>query len=421
MKRIITFGPGPKFKGGIANYNTSLAKAYDKITGIEVHIVSWTQQYPAIVPRDFVDRKSKTSLIDGTSIQVHYITNYNNPVSWYRTYRLIKSLDPDLIIFQWAIAIQGIPLGWITRRLVRKTRVEVIFDLHFVQQKEGSKLDMLFTRYGIKYAHTYVVHSFKTANELRELFPHRDLKITEFNDRKAADFNRVVKLFHPVYDMYKPDPDFDIAGEKKMLGLREHVFLFFGFIRKYKGLHHAIRAFAKLSEKREDISLLIVGESFWQTLDSKKFITKLKNLLFGFFKSLFLSKKDDERNYRPLDLIDQLHIRNRVCLINEFVPNEEVHKFFQVSDYILLFYETATPSGVESMACNFRVPILATGVGHFPETIRNGYNGYLAEPENIDSMAAIMQKALDKPINTENVFIASKEMSWEKYAKSILG
>jgi len=366
MKRIITFGPGPKFKGGIANYNTSLAKAYDKITGIEVHIVSWTQQYPAIVPRDFVDRKSKTSLIDGTSIQVHYITNYNNPVSWYRTYRLIKSLDPDLIIFQWAIAIQGIPLGWITRRLVRKTRVEVIFDLHFVQQKEGSKLDMLFTRYGIKYAHTYVVHSFKTANELRELFPHR-------------------------------------------------------FIRKYKGLHHAIRAFAKLSEKREDISLLIVGESFWQTLDSKKFITKLKNLLFGFFKSLFLSKKDDERNYRPLDLIDQLHIRNRVCLINEFVPNEEVHKFFQVSDYILLFYETATPSGVESMACNFRVPILATGVGHFPETIRNGYNGYLAEPENIDSMAAIMQKALDKPINTENVFIASKEMSWEKYAKSILG
>jgi len=421
MKKIITFGPGPKFKGGIANYNTSLAKTFDKIDGIEVHIVSWTQQYPAIIPRDFIDRKSKTSLIKDTSIQVHYVTNYNNPFSWFRTFRLIKSLDPDMIIFQWAIAIQGLPLGWIARRLVRKCRVEVIFDLHFVRQKEGSRLDMLLTRYGIKYAHTYVVHSYNTANELKELFPHRDFKVGKYNDRNVTDFNRVIKLFHPVYDMYKPDMDFDVASQKKILGLAENVFLFFGFIRKYKGLHNAIKAFAKLSETRENVSLLIVGESFWQTLDSKKFVTKVKNLLFGFFKSLFLRKKDDERNYRPLDLIDQLNIRNKVCLVNEFVPHEEVHKYFQVSDYILLFYETATPSGVESMAYNFRVPILATGVGHFPETIKDGYNGYLAEPGNINSMAAVMQKSLDKPINRENVFISSKEMSWDKYARAILG
>ena len=421
MKRIVTFGPGPKFKGGIANYNTSLAKTFDKMGGTEVNIVSWTQQYPAIIPRDFIDRKSKTNLIEGTSIEVHYITNYNNPFSWHRTYRLIKSLDPDLIIFQWAIAIQGLPLGWIARKVVKKTRTEVIFDLHFVRQKEGSTLDILLTRLGIKYAHAYVVHSLKTAIELKELFPKRDFIISEYNNRDVTDFNRVIKLFHPVYDMYKPDPGFNIPACKKKLGLEEHVFLFFGFIRKYKGLHHAIRAFSELANNRDDVTLLIVGESFWQTLNSKKVITKLKNLLFGFFKSIFLRKKDDERNYRPLDLIDELGIRDKVCLVNEFVPNEEVHQYFQVSDYILLFYETATPSGVESMACNFKLPILATAVGHFPETIKNGYNGYLAESENIRSMAEIMQKALDEPIDRENVFAASKEMSWTTYAKAILG
>jgi glycosyltransferase involved in cell wall biosynthesis len=417
---MVTFGPGPKFKGGITNYNTSLAKAFDKMEGTEVHIVSWTQQYPAIIPRDFIDRKSKTNLIEGTSIQVHYITNYNNPFSWYRTYRLIKSLNPGLIVFQWAIAIQGLPLGWIARRLVKKTNTEVIFDLHFVHQKEGSSLDMLFTRMGIRHAHTYIVHSYKTANELKELFPQRDFIINEYNNRDVPDFNRVIKLFHPVYDMYQPDPDFDIPGQKKILGLGEHVYLFFGFIRKYKGLHYAIKAFAELARIRDDVSLLIVGESFWHTLDSKKVMTKLKNLLFGLFKSIFLRKKDDERNYRPLDLIDELDIRNKVCLVNEFVPNEEVHKYFQVSDCILLFYETATPSGVESMACNFKLPILASAVGHFPETIKDGYNGYLAEPENIHSMADVMQKALDKPIDRENVVAASKEMSWANYAKAIL-
>ena len=59
MKTVVAFGPGPRFKGGIANYNTSLAKALSRKEDVKVHIVSWTQQYPAIIPRDFIDRKSK--------------------------------------------------------------------------------------------------------------------------------------------------------------------------------------------------------------------------------------------------------------------------------------------------------------------------------------------------------------------------
>ena len=65
-KRIVCFGPGPKFKGGIANYNTSLAKTLDK-QGHDVHIVSWTNQYPSIIPRDFIDKSSKADLLEGTN------------------------------------------------------------------------------------------------------------------------------------------------------------------------------------------------------------------------------------------------------------------------------------------------------------------------------------------------------------------
>src|SRR5665648_802534 len=90
MDKIVVFGPGPKFKGGIANYNTSLAKTFDKLHVAEIHIVSWTQQYPAIIPRDFIDRSSKTDLLEGTNIKVHYITNYNSPFSWNATAKLIK-------------------------------------------------------------------------------------------------------------------------------------------------------------------------------------------------------------------------------------------------------------------------------------------------------------------------------------------
>ena len=97
-----------------------------------------------------------------------------------------------------------------------------------------------------------------------------------------------------------------------------------------------------------------------------------------------------------------------------------MNKFFQISDNVVLFYEYATPSGVESLSYNFKMPILATKVGHFPETITDGFNGYLAEAENTDDMAAQMIKAIEQPIDRNNVEEATKKMSWENYSKAIL-
>ena len=102
------------------------------------------------------------------------------------------------------------------------------------------------------------------------------------------------------------------------------------------------------------------------------------------------------------------------------MPNDDVHKYFQVSDCNLLFYLTATPSGVESISYNFKLPSLATKVGHFPETIKDGFNGYLAEPENIDSMVEVMKKSITNPIPRKNVAISAKDFSWHNYAKAIL-
>jgi len=417
---IVCFGPGPKFKGGIANYNTSLAKAFDKIPGTDVHIVSWTQQYPAIIPRDFIDRKTKTDKLEGTDIQVHYVTNYNNPATWNKTVKLIAGLKPQKVIFQWAIAIQGIPMGYIAKKLKKYRDTEVVFDLHFVVQKEGSSLDEKLTKRGIRHADSYVVHAFKTAYELKELFPKKTFEVIEPGKPIKGESIRVNKLYHPVYDMFRPDPDFDVEQQKKEWGLNKYVFLFFGFIRKYKGLHNVIRAFARLAEERDDVSLMIVGEAFWNTLDKKKFSTKLKNATFGMAKKLFLKKQDDESDYNPLALIDQLGIGDKVYQFIEFVPDEDVHKYFQVSDYIMLFYLTATPSGIESIGYNFRMPMLTTRVGHFTETVKDGYNGYLADPEKIDSMVDVMRKAIEKPINRKNVAASAKDMSWDNYAKEIL-
>ncbi len=419
-RKVVCFGPGPTFKGGISNYNTSLAKAFDKIEDVETHIISWTQQYPAIVPREFMDKSSKLDFLEGTDIKIQYITNYNKPSTWKKTAKAIIEINPEVVIFQWYNAQQGLPLGKIAKR-VKKAGIECLFDLHFVVPKENSKIDAKFTRMGLKHADNFIVHALKTQEELESLFPKGNFELTYDGKRKIVkDKQYSIKLYHPVYDLFQPNPDFDVEAFKKEHNLKKYVFLYFGFIRKYKGLHNVIDAFKELSDKRDDVSLIICGESFWNTLDNKKFSTKVKNVLFGIAKAMFLKKEDDEKHYKPLEKLDEYNLRDKVLLKNEFVANEDVHKYFQVSDCGLLFYLTATPSGVESLNYNFKLPVIATNVGHFPETIENGVNGYLAEPNNIQDMAKQMETFLEYPINRENIAEKTKEFSWDNYCKAIL-
>lgn len=417
--RIVCFGPGPQFKGGLANYNTSLAKAFSEFDNSEIHIVSWTNQYPSIIPRDFIDRKSRYNAIKDTNIKVHYLTNYNNPFSWTKTAKIIKDINPDVAIFQWSIALQGLPLKYIVTWLKKHSNINIIFDLHFVVQKESSSLDKFFTKFALKHVPHFIVHSKKTYDELCDVLHKRQLNLVSEFDPKNKN-SQVMHLYHPIYDMFNPNENFDVEAFKNELGLRKYVFLFFGFIRKYKGLHNAIKAFAELAKERNDVSLLIVGEAFWSTLDKKKWTTRVKKWIFNIAQSIFRKNTESEDNYRPLELITELGIQDKVVSVIEYVPNEEVYKYFQVSDAIVLFYEYATPSGVESMAYNFRIPIIATAVGHFPETIINGVNGYLADAHDIHSMAEAMNKIIKQPIDRTNIDKIAQEKSWYSYANAIV-
>jgi|TARA_B110000914_G_C15505830_1_gene468247 glycosyltransferase involved in cell wall biosynthesis len=418
MRKIICVGPGPMFKGGISNYNTSLAKALDSEPNTEVHILSWTEQYPRIIPRKFKDTSSKKKLLEDTKINIEYLLDFNKPSTWKKMVERILDINPQLVVIQWSIAIQGIPLSYIAKKLKKYKNIEVIGDLHFIIQKEGSLLDSFLTRRALSSMGTYITHSLKTVNELDFLFNKKHLLAGEFGDRRINK-HQTINLFHPVYKLFESNPSFDVQRFKNKLGLKKHVFLFFGFIRKYKGLHNVIPAFHKLQQERDDVSLLICGEDFWNTVDNKKLSVKIKKLIFGIAKKVFLRTKNDEKDYKPLQLIVDLGVKN--ChVFSEFIPNEDVNKYFQVSDAILLFYEYATPSGIESLSYNFRLPALATKVGHFPETINDGFDGYLAEEGSINSMTEVMNKSIEKPINKKEIDYKTIKMSWENYAKAIL-
>jgi glycosyltransferase involved in cell wall biosynthesis len=121
-----------------------------------------------------------------------------------------------------------------------------VFDIHFVIQKEHSSIDKFLTKYALMHASSFVVHALHTFEELKTVFPERSFGLVERLDIYEKAFTSVVKLYHPIYDLYKPIPNFNLEEEKAKLGLKKHVFLYFGFIRRYKGLDLAIQAFAEL-------------------------------------------------------------------------------------------------------------------------------------------------------------------------------
>ncbi len=415
---MVVLGPGPQFKGGIANFTVSLSKAFDSL-GADVHLISWKRQYPAIIPRDFIDRSSKADLLAGTSVKVKVIPDYNNPLSWFRTADAIAAIQPDLLVIQWAIAIQGLPLGVICRRLKRnKPQIKIIIDVHNVVQKETGKLDKFLTRYGLLGADEFIFHGKLTREEFSNFLP--EIKLVSSGPKTGTNERRFYDLFHPMYDMFTSQDTFDIAAEKKALGLRKNVFLFFGFIRKYKGLHLAIEAFSRIAQKHPDASLLVVGESFWNKSKEKSLPVRMQSALFRFIKSILIRNASDESSYDPLALIERFKLEDRVVVVNRFIPNEEVHKWFLLSDAVVLFYEYATPSGVESLAYHYARPVLATAVGHFAYAIEEGKNGYLAEPDNIESMAAVMEKFLAAPISAASVRDYTASLTWDQYAAAIL-
>ena len=410
---ICCLGPGPKFKGGIANFTSSLAKTFDKL-GHEVHLISWSQQYPALIPRQFESKKKSAFLAD-TNVQVQYLLNYNNPFTWRTTVKEILALQPAIVIIQWSISLQGLPLYFIAKELKKHSEIRVIYDLHFVIQKEKSLLDDRFTKPFLKLGEEFITHSNKTTKELVKYFPNEQFV---FEQGETDSGKRIIELYHPIYSVFEREPSFNADAFKESLGLKKHVFLFFGFIRKYKGLHNTIRAFKQLEEQRDDVSLLICGESFWDTLDSTRWSTKLKKAVFGTVKKVLLPKNNDE-HYQPLELLTELNVQN-VVVKNEYIPNEDVSKYFQASDATVLFYDNSSPSGVESLSYNFGKPILATKVGHFPETVINGVNGYLANAGDINDMAATMKKLIEQPIDEDNIELLAEKLSWQNYAKEIL-
>ncbi len=183
---------------------------------------------------------------------------------------------------------------------------------------------------------------------------------------------------------------------RESLGISEddRVALFFGQIKKSKGLDHLIRAFAEVIQTEPRAMLVIAGRPQ------------------GVELSLFT------------DLIREYSLGDRVILDARYIPDEEIPRYFASADLVALPYTELYQSAVLMLACSHATPVVATNVGGMSEVISDGSTGYLVPPGDEKELAAAIVKAFRNPkesrrMGREARRLMEQRYSWDRYTREL--
>jgi len=370
-RKIVIVGPAhPLRGGGMSTFNERLAKAYSD-TGNDVEIFSFSLQYPSFL---FPGKSQFTDEPAPEGLKINSTINSINPLSWIKTGNRIKKLKPDIVIIRYWIPFMGPALGTIARR-IRKNKLSTIIAItDNVIPHEKRAGDKAFTRYFMKPVHAFITMSESVM---------KDLNIFDKGKPKAL-------CQHPLYDNY--GASIPRAEALELLDLsKDHTYLlFFGLVRKYKGLDLLLHALADKRLSHIPLKLMVAGEFY-----------------------------DDFEPYRQL--VKDLGISNIVIMNNEFIPNAEVVRYFCAADLVVQPYRDATQSGVTQVAYHFDKPMVVSNVGALPEMVPDGKAGYVVEPE-AGQIAEAIRKYFDEEKErefTENVISEKKKYSWDVFLQAI--
>lgn len=370
-KKCVIIGPAFPLRGGIAQLNESLSQEFTK-QGIENTIFSFYLQYPSFLfPGTSQTEASDRLGPEGVRI-VPSISSIN-PISWWKAVRQIARLNPDFIVVRFWIPFMGPALGTICKWLKARLGVPVIGILDNVIPHEKRIGDRLLTQYFLNHCDGYVAMSSSVIDDLQSFDSVKPRKL----------------LYHPVYDQFGESVEKALARKHLSIPESTKLILFFGIIRKYKGLKLLLKALAKIKNK-QNVKLVVAGEFY-----------------------------DDRVQYTRL--IDKLGLNAHVIVNAGFVDKYKVKYYFCAADLVAQPYLTATQSGVTQIAYHFNTPMLVTNVGGLPEMVPHEKVGYVCDVD-ANSVAQSIERFFDENRVGEfqaNILEEKKRFQWDYFAGEI--
>ena len=337
-QKIVIVSPAYPYRGGQALVEAYMYNTFTNL-GYDCNTISYKLLYPSVFfPGTTQFDESKVIPFEHTS-RIKRIINSINPFTWYKAAKEIRKIDPEIVIIVWWMPFFGPALSTIARLIKKSKKTKVVFLVENYISHEKRWFDSLSTKLSLKYADAFICQSKYIHEQITKDFVGKPIHQTTLSIYDCYDLNRYNK-----------------KSAREFLGIKtDNVILFFGLIRAYKGLDKLIVAFKEILKTRPDTTLLIVGECY-------------------------------ENIKKYTDLIEQMGLRDKTILINNFIPNEKIEPYFKAADLSCLPYNSGTQSGILMMAYGFKIPVVVTDVGGVAELVVNEETGIIIPDNGLDNL-----------------------------------
>lgn len=299
--------------------------------------------------------------------------------AWNDIWNKCKKENIDVIHIQWFI-LSPIDLIYLTK--IKKNGIKIIVTVHDILPFNEKIYD-------------YISHK-KIYNLADKIIVQAKANV-EIINRKFEDINeKVIYIPHGNFIDHVEEIDMDEAKKRLEIEENKKIILFFGQIKKVKGLDILIKAFAEVLKRTKDENLiLLIAGKVWE--DN-----------FGVYQKI----------------IDDLDIKENVRCDIEYIPDEKIGCYYSASSINVLPYKELYQSGVVHLAYAYKTPVIASNVGSFPEVIINGESGILIEKENIEQLADAICKIIYDEKRLVEMGIKGRRFieenfSWEKISREI--
>ena len=366
--RITLLGPAWPYRGGIVHFQAALARGL-LARGHTVGAVTFSRQYPAVL------FPGTTQLEDGPAPSdlpaAPRLIDSLNLVSWVRAARHVVAGGAEVAVFMHWMPFFGPAFGVIARRL-RKRGVTVLAVVHNAIPHERRPGDLALTRFALGACDGLVVLSDEVERDIETLGIDVPVRL----------------VAHPVYDGFgDPTPR---SEARAALGLPADapLFLFFGFVRRYKGLHVLLDAWRSVRQRVPDARLVVAGEFY-----------------------------ADEAALRA-----QAAALDGVRLDADYIPDDRVGLYFSAADAVVQPYVTATQSGVAQIAFHFGRPVITTDVGGLAEVVPDGEAGLVVPPEDPAALAAALVRFVEDDLGERLASGVRRERakySWDRLCEAV--
>ncbi|MFM7774608.1 MAG: glycosyltransferase [Candidatus Kapaibacterium sp.] len=349
MSRIAIIGPAYPYRGGpplvVAHLYEALAREH------AVEVFSFTRLYPSLLFPG--TRQEDVSAFPAKVHPVRRMIDSINPVTWVRTARAIMEWKPDLVLVDWYQPFFG-PCYAVIGRMLKRRGIRIVFLTENIVSHESRWVDTVLTRRALDVSDGFIAFSASVEQTLKRWYPQL----------------RAERATLPLFFTEETSPVAWTQDEARAhLGITHaRVLLFFGYIRKYKGLRNLIAAFPAIHKEFPDTFLLIVGECY-----------------------------ENADEYRAL--IEQSGVAHAIRWVAEYVPNEDIAMYYHAADIVVLPYDSATQSGIVKIAFGFEKPVLATRVGGLTEEIAPWNAGVVVEPHDPAALIGGLRTMLGGPLD----------------------